>query len=87
MRFHENMNLIDHQQLNYQSRDRKDRLDHIQQLLFDNLKQQDKQITDTQIVREPRVDSALIYSQQDGVSRLKMPGDLLYNREKMPFVF
>jgi len=42
MRFHENMNLIDHQQLSYQSRERRDKLDHIQQLLFDNLKQQDK---------------------------------------------
>ena len=29
----------------------------------------------------------MVYSEQDGVSRLKMPGDLLYSREKMPFVF
>ena len=47
VRFQENMAMIDHQQLNTQSRQRKDRLDHFQQLLFDNLKQQDKQITET----------------------------------------
>ena len=29
----------------------------------------------------------MVYSEQDGVSRLKMPGDMLYSREKMPFVF
>jgi hypothetical protein len=36
--------------------------------------QQDKELADTEALRQPRMDKAL-YSQQDGRSRLKLPGE------------
>lgn len=75
-RFLTNLSFIDYDQLAHKNTLRKHKLDHMQQLLFDNQTQQDKFLT-RDIVRRQSMQFP-IYSQTDGQCKLRTPGDIIY---------